>query len=66
MKIEDLEAANEKLLEIVAGDQPRQSTVLGILAYEMKVLREEDVLQHVVETTALGWSICATTRCRTN
>ena len=54
VKIEDLEKANERLLEVVAQNQPRQTTVLGILAYEMKVLREEDVLQHLVETEGLG------------
>lgn len=54
VKIEDLEQANEKLLGVVAMDQPRQSTVLGILAYEMKVLREEDLLQHVVESDGVG------------
>jgi hypothetical protein len=54
VKIEDLENANEQLLEVVAGDNPRQSTVLGILAFKMKVLREEDVLQHLVDDHALG------------
>ena len=54
VKIEDLEAANERLLEIVATNQPRQSTVLGILAYEMKVVREDDVLTHLVETESIG------------
>ncbi|MSU73261.1 MAG: hypothetical protein EXS43_13150 [Opitutus sp.] len=32
VKIEDLETANEKLIELVAMDQPRQSTILGILS----------------------------------
>lgn len=54
VKIEDLETANERLLEIVATNQPRQSTVLGILAYEMKVVREDDVLTHLVETESIG------------
>jgi hypothetical protein len=54
VKIEDLETANEKLIEIVAGEQPRQSTILGILAYDMKVLREDDVLHHVVESEGVG------------
>lgn len=54
VKIEDLAKANERLLEIVATNQPRQSTVLGILAYEMKVLREEDVLSHLVESESVG------------
>jgi hypothetical protein len=54
VKIEDLEKANERLLEIMAVEQPRQSTVLGILAYQMKVLREEDLLQHVVDNEGTG------------
>lgn len=54
VKIEDLEKANEKLLEIMQADQPRQSTVLGILAYQMKVLREEDLLQHIVDNEGAG------------
>jgi hypothetical protein len=54
VKLEDLEKANERLLEVMASDQPRQSTVLGILAFEMKVLREEDVLQHIVDHEGLG------------
>lgn len=54
VKIEDLETANEKFIEVVSSDQPRQSTILGILAYDMKVLREDDVLHHLVETEGLG------------
>lgn len=54
VKIEDLEKANERLLEIIATNQPRQATVLGVLAYEIKVIREEDVLQHLVESEGLG------------
>src|SRR3954451_25366157 len=54
VKIEDLEKANERLLEVAATNQPRQTTILGILAYEMKVLREEDVLQHLVDTEGVG------------
>src|ERR1700685_271344 len=54
VKIETLKKANERLLEIIATNQPRQATVLGVLAYELKVIREEDVLQHLVETEGLG------------
>lgn len=54
VKIEDLEGANERLLEIVAQDQARQNTVLGILAYEMKAVREEDVLQYLVDQQGGG------------
>jgi hypothetical protein len=54
VKIEDLETANEKLIELVASGEPRQSTVLGILAYDMKVLKEDDVLHHSVESDGIG------------
>lgn len=54
VKIEDLETANEKLIEVVSNGQPRQSTILGILAYDMKVLKEDDVLHHIVETDGVG------------
>ena len=54
VKIEDLETANEKLIDVVASEQPRQSTILGILAYDMKVLKEDDVLHHLVESEGVG------------
>ncbi len=54
VKIEDLETANEKLIEIVANDQPRQSTILGLLAYDMKVLKEDELLHHLVESEGVG------------
>lgn len=54
VKIEDLETANEKFIDVVSTDQPRQSTILGILAYEMKVLKEDDVLHHIVESDGVG------------
>lgn len=54
VKIEDLELANEKLIEAVSSEQPRQSTILGILAYDMKVLKEDDVLHHIVESEGVG------------
>lgn len=54
VKIDDLEAANERLLEVVNEGSPRQCSLLGILAFELKVVREEDVLMHLAETEALG------------
>src|ERR1043166_413559 len=54
VKIEDLETANEKLIEAVASDQPRQSTILGLLAYDMKVIKEDDMLHHLVESEGVG------------
>lgn len=54
VKLEDLEPANERLLSLADTELPRQCTVLGVLAYEMKVLREEDVLQHIVDNEGVG------------
>lgn len=54
VKIEDIEQANEKLLEMVAKNQLRQSSILAILSFDMKVLGEEDLLQHVVELDGVG------------
>jgi hypothetical protein len=54
VKLEDLEQANGRLLEVIASEQTRQMTVLGILAYEMKVIREEDVLQYLVDNEGIG------------
>jgi hypothetical protein len=54
VKIEDLDLANEKFIETVSGDVTRQTTILGILAYDMKVVKEDDVLHHMVESEGLG------------
>lgn len=54
VKFEDLEAANERLLEVAATGMIRQSSVMSILVYEKKVLREEDVLHHVVDDHGVG------------
>jgi hypothetical protein len=54
VKIDDLEIANGKLIDLVASEQFRQSTILGILAYDMKVIKEDDVLHHIVETDGVG------------
>lgn len=54
IKIEDLERANERLLEVIGGNIPRQATVLGILAFEHKVVREEDILAHIAEHERVG------------
>ena len=54
IKLEDLENANGRLLEVIASEQTRQMTVLGILAYEMKVVKEDDVLQFLVDSEGIG------------
>lgn len=54
VKFEDLEAANDRVLELAAAGDFRQASVLGVLVFERKVLREEDVLHAVMEEHALG------------
>jgi len=62
LSIEDLETANEKLIEVVASDQPRQSTIWDPRPNDMKVLKEDDVLHHIVETEGAVSSTSATMR----
>jgi hypothetical protein len=54
VKVAQLEAANERLFALIAAGNFRQGNVLGLLAYEMKALREEDVLQHLVDEQGAG------------
>jgi hypothetical protein len=52
--IDQLENANEKLLELIATGTPRQCTLLGVLAYDLKVIKEEDVLQYCSDEYSVG------------
>jgi hypothetical protein len=54
VKIENLEAANERLLELISTGDYRKGSVLSILAFELQVVKEGDVLQHVMDDHALG------------
>jgi hypothetical protein len=54
VKIDDLMAANERLLELIQSDAEHQATLLGVLMYEQKVLSEADLLQHLIETDGIG------------
>jgi hypothetical protein len=54
VKIDDLMAANERLLELLQSNAERQATLLGVLMYEKKVLSEGDLLHHLVEVDGIG------------
>lgn len=54
IKIDELEAANEKLLDLISDGTARQRTVLGILAYNLNVVSEETILLHQRDTDATG------------
>ncbi|MBC8009611.1 MAG: hypothetical protein H7067_05905, partial [Burkholderiales bacterium] len=52
--VDQLESANERLLELISAGTPRQCTLLGVLAYDLKVVSEEDVLHHCVDEHNIG------------
>jgi hypothetical protein len=52
--VDQLEAANEKLLELLGAGESRKSTLLGVLAYDLKAVKEEDLLHHCVDEHGLG------------
>ena len=54
VKIEDLEAANERLLGLLQSNAERQATLLGVLIYEKKVLSEDDLLHHLIDNDGIG------------
>lgn len=54
VKIENLEAANERLLELISMGDYRKGSVLSILAFELQVVKEGDVLQHVMDEHGVG------------
>lgn len=54
VKIEHLEAANERLLELVSMGDYRKGSVLSILAFELQVVKESDVLQYGMDERGVG------------
>lgn len=54
VKVEDLESANERLLELVNSGTGKGVSILGILIWEKKVLKEQDLLAHLVEDIGIG------------
>jgi len=54
VKFEDLEAANERVLELAAQGDFRQASVLNILVNDKKALKEEDLIHLAIEENGLG------------
>jgi len=52
--LEQLDQANERLLELVGGENQRQAALLSILAYDHRALNEEDLLTFVAERKGIG------------
>ncbi len=51
---EDQEAATHRLLEAIQADDLQRAGLLRILLYELKALREERLLDHMVEVSGIG------------
>lgn len=54
IKLDDQEAASQKLLEVIQADNLKQASLLQILIYELKTLREADWINFLVESQGLG------------
>lgn len=53
LRVEDLQDANDRLLEWIAGGE-RGPSLLRVLTQAMKVVREEDLLRHAMEQQGAG------------
>ncbi len=54
VKVAKLAVATERLLELAATGPARQATLLGVLAYEVKAMSEEDALLYLTEEQGAG------------
>lgn len=54
VNIDNLENANERLLELIGAGDYRKGSVLAVLAYEQQVVKESDVLQHAMDDHGIG------------
>jgi hypothetical protein len=52
--LEVLAAANEAFIDGLEIGQPRDRTVLGVLVYKLNALKEDEILQHVVDAHGVG------------
>lgn len=54
VSVDDLERATGRFLELTARGEPRECTLLGVLAHELKVVKEADVLRRSLEADGIG------------
>lgn len=54
VKIDNLEAANERLLELISTGDFRKGSVLSILTIELQVVKESDILQYGLDEHGVG------------
>lgn len=54
ISVETLDAANQKLLEVIQGGNLKQASILNILLFDLKRLAEEALINHLVDQHNLG------------
>ncbi|MGE9294649.1 MAG: hypothetical protein ACQKBW_13645 [Puniceicoccales bacterium] len=54
LKNEDLEAANERLLEAIQKGDARTANLLNILLYDLRNLEEADLIDSIMEDEGIG------------
>lgn len=52
IKVEDLEAANQKLLEVIQSDHLKAASILNILLFDLNALNERDLINSIVEANS--------------
>jgi len=54
VSVADLEAANEKFMDMIQSSELRNASILTTLLYDMKVLEEAKLFEHTLEEHAIG------------
>lgn len=51
---DDLESANEKFMEAIQSSELKRASILSTLLYDSKALKEQTLLEHLVEEEGVG------------
>jgi len=54
VQVEELEAANEKLLEVIQTKNLKQASLLNILVYDLKILKEASLIDYLQDNYGIG------------
>jgi len=54
VSVDDLEAANEKFMEAIQASELKRASILSTLLFETKSLKEESLIEHLVDEEGLG------------
>lgn len=54
VSVDDLESANENFMEAIQASELKRASILNTLLFERKALKEEALVDHLVEEEGLG------------